>query len=258
MVASVAPLAVLALASGLLVQYPSALVLSTVEQMDSGATRPLVVPLSLSKGHHERLIPLALSLSKGTGRARSVPMSPSLLLAHPPPGRGRPPLPGVPGPARPRRRPGAGAGHGRPPGGRPGADRAAGRRPRPAARRLRPGPAAPRSTRSARSSSSPPRPRLPASPSTPRASWPAAPAPGRSSPFFLFTMALAQRRGAGRPPRHPPLLLGGDAGDAVRDDRARRRPGAYKTAVKAFFINGVTDLCLMVGIGLVWLHGRAP
>lgn len=29
--------------------------------------------------------------------------------------------------------------------------------------------------------------------------------------------------------------------------------GAYKTAVKAFFINGVTDLCMMAGIGLV-LH----
>jgi formate hydrogenlyase subunit 3/multisubunit Na+/H+ antiporter MnhD subunit len=28
------------------------------------------------------------------------------------------------------------------------------------------------------------------------------------------------------------------------------RPGAYRTAVKAFFINGVTDLCLMAGIAL--------
>jgi NADH-quinone oxidoreductase subunit L len=29
-------------------------------------------------------------------------------------------------------------------------------------------------------------------------------------------------------------------------------PGAYKTAFKAFFISGVTDLCLMAGAGLVW------
>ena len=33
-------------------------------------------------------------------------------------------------------------------------------------------------------------------------------------------------------------------------------PGAYRTAVKAFFISGVTDLCMMAGIALVQAHAH--
>jgi NADH-quinone oxidoreductase subunit L len=33
-------------------------------------------------------------------------------------------------------------------------------------------------------------------------------------------------------------------------------PQAYKTATKAFVISGVTDLCLMLGIGLVYAQAH--
>ena len=36
------------------------------------------------------------------------------------------------------------------------------------------------------------------------------------------------------------------------------RPGAWKTATKALIISGVTDLCLMLGIGIVWWYTKQP
>ncbi|HMA96855.1 MAG TPA: complex I subunit 5 family protein [Polyangiaceae bacterium] len=33
-------------------------------------------------------------------------------------------------------------------------------------------------------------------------------------------------------------------------------PNAYKTATKAFIISGITDLCLMLGVALVWMHAK--
>lgn len=34
------------------------------------------------------------------------------------------------------------------------------------------------------------------------------------------------------------------------------KPDAYKTATKAFVISGVTDLCLMLGVALVWMQAK--
>lgn len=76
---------------------------------------------------------------------------------------------------------------------------------------------------------------------------------GHASTFFgFFLLTVAQVNGAALADHLVTLLFFWESMlVSLYVLIAVGRPGAWKTAVKAFFIGGATDLCLMAGVGLV-------
>lgn len=83
------------------------------------------------------------------------------------------------------------------------------------------------------------------------------PGAGPFQAFFLFTMALAS--GATLADHLVTFLFFWEGMlISLYVMISVGRPGAHATAAKAFFINGVTDLCLLAGAGLAWMQAGTP